>query len=184
MNYQGTVLIAHPNLKIDNPFYRTAIYIYQDHVDQGTAGLVLNRPSRSSVKEMVKDQHIIFPENSSMVHQGGPVNTSAITVLHTDDWASTNTVSAGRGLLISSDELMFEKISTGNQPIYWRAFGGMCGWLPGQLESELKGRFPYRPENSWLTMKANTESIYDYDGENQWKHLMEKCSQHMFDKYI
>lgn len=184
MHRKGQLLISHPNLKVTNPFNRTVIYIYQDHPQQGTAGLVLNRPGSVTVKEMARESHTMYPDGHTLVHQGGPINPQAITILHSDEWQSTNTVSAGNGLAISSDELMLEKISTGNCPIYWRTFSGMCGWQPGQLEAELKGTFPYVKEQSWLTVQGDCATLFDSDGDEQWQHCLKLSGQKMFDAYF
>jgi len=184
MTYKGSLLISHPNLQVSNPFSRTVIYIYQDHPKQGTAGIVLNRPAQVTVKEMARESHVMFPDGQTLVHTGGPINPHAITILHSDEWQSSNTVGAGNGLAISSDEVMLEKISSGNTPIYWRTFSGMCGWLPGQLQAELKGTFPYTKEQSWLTVQGDCATLFDSDGDEQWENCLELSGQRMFDAYF
>jgi putative transcriptional regulator len=184
MNKIGKLLIAHPNVEAENIFAKTVIYVYQDDSEQGSLGVILNKPSRFRITDIAAEKNIVFGDTTKKVYHGGPVNPQALVLLHSDDWYSTNTVGAGNNLCVSSDNNMLEKISNGDEPAYWRLFGGMCGWAPGQLEAELSGQWPYRPENSWLTADANDSLIYDYDGKSQWTNLVEISSQQMFDKYI
>ena len=184
MNRIGKLLIAHPNVEKENIFARTVIYLYQDDPEQGSLGVILNKPSRFRISDVCAEKNIVFGDTTKRVYHGGPVNQQALVLLHSDDWQSANTANAGNNLCVSSDNTMLEKIATGNEPAYWRLFGGMCGWAPGQLDAELSGQWPYRPENSWLIAQANDELVYDYDGKAQWTNLVETSSQQMFDKYI
>ena len=184
MNKVGKLLIAHPNVEAENIFAKTVIYVYQHDSEQGSLGVILNKCSRFRITDICAEKNIVFGDTTKRVYHGGPVNPQALVLLHSDDWYSTNTVGAGNNLCVSSDNNMLGKISNGDEPAYWRLFGGMCGWAPGQLEAELSGQWPYRPENSWLTADANDSLIYDYDGKAQWTNLVEISSQQMFDKYI
>ena len=183
-NYAGKLLIAHPNVENENIFSKTVIYVYQDDAMQGSLGVILNKPSRFKISDVCAEKNIVFGDTTKRVYHGGPVNQQALVLLHSNDWSSENTADATNNLCVSSDNTMLSKISTGNEPAYWRLFGGMCGWAPGQLESELSGQWPYRPENSWLTADANDSLIFEYDGKSQWSNLVETSSQQMFDKYF
>ena len=184
MSYMGKLLIAHPNVEKENIFCKTVIYVYQDSPDQGSLGVILNKPSRFRISDVCAEKNIIFGDTTKRVYHGGPVNQQALVLLHSNDWSSQNTADAGNNLCVSSDNTMLEKIGSGNQPAYWRLFGGMCGWAPGQLQAELTGQFPYRPEHSWLIANATDDLIYGYDGRGQWSNLVETSSQQMFDKYF
>jgi len=180
----GKLLIAHPNLPNGNPFKHSVIYIYEDTEHNGTVGVVLNYHSNFTVSDLCKQKGIIFPDGSQNLHKGGPVNEQAILMLHTDEWQSHNTSKAGPGLHISSDNIMFNKIALGDQPAYYRIFAGMSAWQPGQLDMELRGQFPYKPENSWLLADANDSIIFEYDGDKQWQMAVELSSQQMIDQYF
>ena len=184
LNRIGKVLIAHPNLDNENPFYKTVIYLYQDDPQQGTIGVILNKKSRYTISNVCAEKNIHFGDTKALVYHGGPVNQRALVLLHTDDWQSKNTAWAGNNLCVSSDDVMMEKLGTGNQPAYWRLFGGMAAWQPGQLDAELSGEWPYRPENSWLVANANEEMLFTKDGNKQWEIAFQSSSQQMFDKYF
>jgi len=177
----GKLLIAHPNLPSDNWFHRTVIYIYAEKPKDGTLGICLNMNGSYSLKQLCYDKGIIYPDSNTNINIGGPVSRSSIIMLHTDEWSSHNTIEAGDSYSLSSDIAMFERLSLGDQPGYWKIFAGLCAWGPGQLDLELSGKFPYKNENSWLTAKATDDIIFNYDGEDQWKKAIELSSQQMID---
>lgn len=183
MSLTGKLLIAHPNVPVGNPFHRAVIYLYQDNTQEGSIGVIINKPSKFSLVEVFKDKGLEYPWSKKFIYHGGPVTQNALVLLHTNDWSSTNTATGGLNLCVSSDNQMFEKLAMGDEPIYWRLFGGMCGWAPGQLQAEMKGSFPYRAENSWLTAEANDTFIFSQQGEKQWQMAFELSSQQLFDQY-
>ena len=150
----------------------------------GTTGVVLNKPSTTSVQQLCYDHKITYPSSLPMVHVGGPINPAAMVLLHTDDWNSQNTAFAGNNLLISSDKLMMLKLSQGNEPIYWRMIVGLSAWAPGQLDMEIKGQFPYSKEHRWLTADPNEDIMFGYDGEEQWNKALEMYSHQTINQWF
>jgi putative transcriptional regulator len=184
MSRQGKLLIAHPNLPRNNPFYKSVIYIFNDN-SHGTQGIILNKPADLSVHEFLLTKRFDgFPETSAKMRFGGPLSTKTVYMIHTDDFESTSSAIAGKGLMLSSDDFMFEKMSYGQQPSAWRVAIGVCGWQPGQLDLELKGQRPYKSENSWLTAEGNDSIIFNYDGEEQWKNAMNLSSVQMINQFF
>jgi len=184
MSRIGQLLIAHPNLPKNNWFHQTVIYIYEDNNRIGTLGLCLNVPTTASVKALMNSKGILHPEGISQVYKGGPVNESAIILLHSDEWASANTTPAGPSYSLSSDDHMMQRLAEGDQPAYWRLFVGLCGWTAGQLDMEMRGTFPYSPENSWLTCTANDEILFQPDPIKQYETALEMSSNQMFDRFF
>lgn len=183
MSRVGQLLIAHPNLPDNTPFSKSVIYIGHDD-EKGVTGLVVNKPSALSVTDFLQRRGFDFINYGHRMRLGGPVNSSSVFMLHSNDWESSSSVDVGKGLSITSDEFMLEKLSMGYVPAYWRIFVGVCSWGAGQLEMELAGQFPYRQENSWLTCEANDHILFNYDGEDQWQKALELSSQQMIDSYI
>jgi putative AlgH/UPF0301 family transcriptional regulator len=179
----GKLLIANPNFPSISPFSKTVIYVYQDDDKVGTIGLILNKPAVTTVAEFCDDNGIMFPNDQASMHKGGPVSTTAIILLHTDEWESTNTVRVGNRLSITSDNHMLEKMSTGNMPAYWRAFYGVSAWHPGQLDKEIEGQEPF-VNNMWLTAEPTDSVLFEYDGGEQWVRAVELCSQQTIDHFF
>lgn len=183
MSRVGKLLIANPNFPDGSPFSKSVIYIYQDDEVNGTVGVILNNSSQLSVSKMCDQNGIMFPDTMPMMHVGGPVKRNALLLLHSDEWQSSNTASAGSRLRISSDSHMFFTISTGNEPLYWRAFIGCSIWKMGQLDAELRGGFPYA-KNMWLLADSNDDIIFNYHGEDQWIEAVDLCSQQTIDHFF
>ena len=179
----GKLLVAHPNLPENDWFRRTVIYIYNDN-DQNTLGVALNVETSTSVKKLCYDKGIIYPSEYPSVYKGGPVQQNTVLMLHTSEWISQNTISAGPGYHLSSDSVMFERLSLGDQPAYWKMCLGLCAWAPGQLDAELSGKYPYDSSNSWLICDANDDIIFNHDGEEQWKAAVELSSYQMINQFF
>src|SRR5437660_12857935 len=85
---RGQLLIAGPTL-LDPNFFRTVVLVVE-HSEDGALGLVLNRPSETTVAEAVPQlDELVDPSDQLFV--GGPVQPSSVIVLaqfeHPDDAA-------------------------------------------------------------------------------------------------
>ena len=75
---RGQLLIAGPGL-LDPNFWRTVVLIVE-HSDEGALGLVLNRPSETTVGEAVSELEELLDLDDPL-YVGGPVQPSALIVL-------------------------------------------------------------------------------------------------------
>src|SRR5579884_2581821 len=75
---KGQLLIAGPRL-IDPNFWRTVVLI-ADHNEEGAFGLVLNRPSETSVGDAVPELEQLV-DSDEPVFIGGPVQPSTVITL-------------------------------------------------------------------------------------------------------
>jgi len=172
---KGKVLVAHPSIP-GQLFGSSVVYVYEDTA-VGTAGIILNKQTNYSIRQMFADKGFIV-DDVGCVYAGGPINTRAITLLHSEEWHSQNSTPVGNGLCISSDSLMFEKMSMGNQPHYWRLAVGQCGWGPGQLDEEINGTGRFDGGTpSWLVTDVEIDLLFETDGERQWELAIDYCSR-------
>src|SRR5437763_16904452 len=75
---RGQLLIAGPGL-LDPNFWRMVVLVVE-HSDEGALGLVLNRPSETSVGDAVPELSTVV-EAGEQLFIGGPVQPSAVIVL-------------------------------------------------------------------------------------------------------
>src|SRR3977135_1332942 len=75
---RGKLLIAGPSL-LDPNFWRTVVLVIE-HTDEGALGLVLNRPSETTVGEAVPQLEPLVASDQQL-YIGGPVQPSAVIVL-------------------------------------------------------------------------------------------------------
>lgn len=158
---KGTLLIANPFLKDPN-FKRSVIFVCENQ-KEGAFGFVLNKQLPQNLPDILPDlQGINLP-----LYNGGPVQGDSLHFLH--QYPD----------LISGGEEVFDNVFWGgnfeslqihlqNEDIdknRIRFFIGYSGWSEGQLDNEMK-------EDSWLTVKATRELIFETKPENTWKEAL------------
>lgn len=144
-------------------FHRTVVLICQ-HDAEGAFGLVLNRSSENKVGEaLVAD----LPETlkAQPLFLGGPVQTSALSYLHTDSLLLEANVMQNLNLGHSLDSLieLGESFSPTQKVL---VYAGYAGWSPGQLEEEMK-------REAWLTHPASLDLVFHPEPARLW-HLILK----------
>lgn len=74
---KGTLLIA--NVALQDPNFKRTVVLLCEHNEQGTFGLVLNRPLDLYLPDVLEE----FDEWEAPLWLGGPVQTNTLHVLHT-----------------------------------------------------------------------------------------------------
>jgi putative transcriptional regulator len=145
-------------------FQRTVVLICR-HNAEGAFGLVLNRSTGNHVGEMIVAD---LPDTlkHSPLFLGGPVQPTALSYLHTDQFLPHADVLPNLSLGHSLDELM-EIGETVSPTKKVKLFAGYAGWSPGQLESELKSQ-------AWLTFPASIEMVFETPEDQLWPSILRK----------
>lgn len=148
---KGHLLVAVPKL-LDPNFFRT-VSILVEHTEKGALGLVLNRRSAITIKELWERVCKSTCEVEAPVQLGGPCE-GYLTALHTNAALADSEVLPG--LYFSQMPRRLERlVSRPEQPLLF--FLGFAGWGSGQLEKELR-------EGSWLTAPAEIGDVFrDHD---------------------
>lgn len=181
MSRTATILIAPPR-KIQEPWTKSVIFLHEDH-SGGSVGVILNKKSQVSIKELTKPMGIYWPTDE-MIYTGGPVANHALCMLHTPEVHFENTMRINRRYCISSSQDMLHMMSEMQRPRYWRMFIGLSAWAPGQLESEIVGSGPWAGQQTWLTAKADTSLVFELDGQPQWHRAIEVCTQQSVESWL
>src|SRR6201995_4584537 len=131
---RGQLLIAGPRLVAPN-FWRTVVLVVE-HSEEGAFGLVLNRPSETSVGEAVPELEALM-DSDEPLFIGGPVQPSTvITVAPFHDVEDAALVAfADIGVLGTGGPPIPEMA---DKVVRARGFVGHSGWGAGQLEAELE----------------------------------------------
>ena len=200
INLTHHFLIAMPGLNDEN-FNRSVVYLCE-HSERGALGLVINKPSDLDMLGLFQKVDLRLTRDDlahQPVLQGGPVHTERGFVLHesmrasdgaefppayptaaaaqtlettepgeaTDIdqrvYASTLTIPGGLEMTTSRDVL--EALSNGAGPRKVLISLGYSAWGQGQLESEIA-------ENSWLTVGADPEVIFDTPIEQRYERAL------------
>lgn len=136
----GQLLVSSPMLDDPN-FARTVVALLQ-HDEDGALGVVLNRPSTSSVGEHLPEWESVAAD-PALVFVGGPVSPEvAIGLARLESDVSPI---PGVSVVDLSD--------APHASIQIRVFSGYSGWSPGQLEFELN-------EEAWLLTPAIAADVF------------------------
>ena len=152
---RGHLLIAAPGLP-DVNFYRTVVLIIR-HDEDGAVGLVLNRPTNSTVREIWEMIAEVPCDVSDPINLGGPVS-GPLMALHTNGDLSESEIVPGVHFATHKDHLN-RVVRERNRP--FRIFSGYSGWAAGQLEGELK-------VGGWMTLKATCDLVFG-ESDSLWK---------------
>lgn len=171
----GKLLVANPNLR-GSMFERTIIYVI-DHKPQGASGFIVNLSTGISLDTVGRHTGIEWPTPREL-YRGGPVESSALYVLHSAEWyGSVNQQAVGNDLCVSSDEIAFERLAMGDTPAYYKVLSGVCGWAPGQLDDEIEGTASYSKGAGWLVMDYADRWVFNAEEQNRtWSLALEAAT--------
>ena len=156
----GRLLLASTTLEDPN-FARTVVLIGM-HSEEGALGLVLNRPSTSSVSDAVPQLEAMV-ETEEPVFVGGPVQSSSIVMLaEFADPEPAGLLVLGRiGLPAPDTSLEDLLVATTRRRIY----AGYAGWGEGQLDAEID-------RGDWIEQDAVPEDVFCERPEELWSSVL------------
>ncbi len=149
---KGHLLIASPHLQ--DPNFLHAVVLLILHGEDGTLGVVLNRPAGTTIQELWDDVGEEPCQTQKSFHLGGPVSGPLMAV-HTDPSLSEMEILPGLHFAAQKDHIN-ALVRQSEHP--YRLFVGHSGWGGGQLENELA-------EGAWLTMPATIEYVFAEESE-------------------
>jgi len=162
----GQLLLATPSLQ--DPNFKDAVVLVCSHDSEGSMGLIINRPRKVSMLDVLTDLNILNDDQvgdasalSHPVFEGGPIDEFRGFVLH-DGWhvfESTMQVTDDLNLTASRDVL--QELVKAEGPEHYMLILGYAGWAAGQLEIELAN-------NDWLIAPASHHIIFQEPPEQRW----------------
>ncbi len=161
---KGKLLVAAPKL-LDGNFVRTVILMV-DHSDTGALGLILNRPTGLTIKELWAQVLATSDEASGecatqdTVYSGGPC-TGTLMALHSNEEAAQLIVLPGVYFSSQIDQLS-TLVGMDSRPM--KVFYGYSGWGKGQLEREME-------TGSWLIAEPTLDLVLR-ESEDVWDVLV------------
>ncbi len=159
----GALLVAAPQL-VDPNFFRAVILVCS-HDDNGSLGVILNRPTDAPVAEFLPAWvvHLAPPD---VVFVGGPVQPEVAVALArrppgvapAEGWTP---VAGGVGLLDLSVE------DAAPDLVELRVFSGYAGWSAGQLEAEISA-------GDWFVVAGEPADSFTDDPEHLWREVLRR----------
>ncbi len=166
----GQLLVATPLLGDPN-FRRTVILIVEDEPEEGTLGVVLNRPTEVEVGQVLESWTDLVT-GPSVVFKGGPVSPNsalALALARGDDeplgWRSLDGSSLTARIGLVDLEAPPELLAGGITSL--RVFAGYAGWGPGQLRSEIE-------EGAWYVLAGEPTDAFLAEPERLWPEVLRR----------
>ncbi len=163
INLTNQFLIAMPGLA-DPSFFQTVTYVFS-HTDEGTMGIVINRPLNLNLGEIFTQMNLTKKDNvisNITVHDGGPANTDRGFIIHKPETKWQSSIRASDDIAVTTSRDILVAFSEGNGPEKSFIALGYAGWGAGQLEQELM-------ENYWLNSPSDTDIIFETPIELRWE---------------
>jgi len=166
----GRLLVATPQLGDPN-FRRTVVLIVEDDPDEGTLGVVLNRPTEVPL-DQVLEPWTPLASGPQVVFRGGPISPSsalALALVQGSDepvgWRSLDgtPLMSRIGLvdLGAPPELLAGGITS------MRVFAGYAGWGAGQLRDEIA-------DGAWFLLPGDPADAFAADPARLWQAVLRR----------
>jgi putative transcriptional regulator len=160
---KGRLLISEPFLL--DYFFKRSVVLLADHNEEGSFGVIINKPVQASFNEVVKD----FPDFDAQIYLGGPVQGDSLFFIHKLGDKIPESAEILKGLYWGGDietvrEMITLKIL---DPGDIRFFVGYSGWAPQQLDDELK-------RNSWVVSKTSSLQVFNISPDKMWPRYLKK----------
>lgn len=164
---EGQLLIATPSLQ-ESCFESSVIYIFA-HDKEGAMGVIINQLVENLSSSMLLSQLGVDPitvTEDIPVYFGGPVESGKGFLIHNSDYTPNDPIKTHGDIALSSNIDILKNIVKGNGPEKLIFALGYAGWTAGQLEKEIE-------DNSWLTVPATSELIFDCNNKDKWQQSAE-----------
>ena len=156
---KGDILLAEPFLA--DPNFKRSVVLMCEHQDEGSFGLVFNRPTMVSIEE---SNEIFLTGNN--IYFGGPVEQNTLHFIHKFDFLE-DSVALKDGVYWSGNYEQLKSLHAQGKvhPGTCRFFIGYSGWGSEQLNSELK-------QDSWVIARTNLQTLFEVEPEELWKNIL------------
>jgi putative transcriptional regulator len=161
---QGQLLVAAEDL--GDPNFIETVILLLEHNDEGSLGLVINRPTRVRLAELLPK--VTGLTERDLVFRGGPVQPEAVQLLVGGSEAPDGSRKICEGVYVSTRLEVLEQLASGSRTSRpFRAYTGYAGWGPGQLAGEMDAR-------SWHVLPSDSDAVFAAAPAALWDRLIER----------
>ena len=166
----GTLLIASDRLGDPN-FAESVVLIIRRDDDEGTLGLVLNRPADVTLAKAFPHLHA----TSDPVYEGGPVAPDAVqALLRSSSKPEDAELVVGNIYSVARKARLEKSIASRLPAADFRVYLGYAGWGPGQLENEIR-------QGAWSTAYG-AKYVFDGEPDSLWQRLNRDSQSQVADR--
>jgi putative transcriptional regulator len=166
----GRLLVATPMLGDPN-FKRTVVLIVEHESEQGTLGVVLNRPTKVPVGQVLEPWDDLAT-SPSVVFSGGPVAPNSALAIAlvpgTEEPAGWHPLDGAPAMtrlgLVDLDAppgLLAPAVAS------LRVYAGYAGWSAGQLMAEIE-------EGAWYVVQADPADAFSAEPDRLWPAVLRR----------
>lgn len=162
-SFNNQLLIAMPGM--DDPNFAATVTLVCEHNAEGALGIIINRPLNLDLGGLFEQLDLGNADSAILarpVVDGGPVSRERGFVLHDSGRAFESTVQVSADLQLTLSRDILDAMAAGEGPEQSLVALGYAGWEAGQLESEML-------ENTWLSVPATADIIFDVPFEERWR---------------
>lgn len=167
--FENQFLIAMPSL--NDPYFSRSLTYICEHNDDGAMGLVINQPTTLNLKALmsqIDDEIVVSEENAEqIVLAGGPVSQDRGFILHSNQQGWSSSLQLTDDMMVTTSKDILPAMATNKGPDKCLVALGYAGWTAGQLEQEIQ-------ENSWLTVEADPDIIFNTPIHRRWQAAVNK----------
>ncbi len=165
---RGKLLVAARHLDGRTAFARSVVLII-DHGPEGSTGLIVNRPSRMKLAEVMPSREDV-KERGDDLWVGGPVQPTRIMLLARAPERLPEAFPVFDEVQVILTKFGMDRaLGRGIPPAAVRAYAGYAGWSPGQLKSEIA-------DGDWHVVDADVKSVFSETPDGVWGELLEGMS--------
>ena len=153
----GVFLVAKPEMP--DPRFQETVILLLAHDDDGSMGLVINRPTDITIPGTLNTPHLIY--------RGGPVAANQFFALGRGTPPEGPSQPLWEDVWWSTQRRVIETLLAEEAtPDGLRVFTGYAGWGAGQLDAELQA------VNSWVLLEADPDDVFSQETESLWDRLI------------
>lgn len=172
----GRLLLATP-LLVEPTFARTVVFLLE-HDDDGTVGVVVNRPSRTPVGQVLPSWHA-SASDPDVVFTGGPVQPDGALclgevrpggrdeVVEGEDALRPLPGGAGLGGVLATVDLEADGGEVAPALANVRIYAGHSGWAGGQLADEIA-------QGAWIVVDGGKHDVFSRAPSVLWRQVLRR----------
>ena len=158
----GSVLVA--ARATGGVFHESIVYLLS-HDAQGSLGVIVNRPTKASLTDLLPEYAELEARRHSVLY-GGPVALQALKFLIRTSEHPGEAVRISAEIFASgSPQLLESLLHEDFDPGALRIFVGYAGWAPDQLNQELA-------RGAWYVTQLSTDEVFAAD-KAMWGRLID-----------
>lgn len=163
----GMFLAAAPMMW--DPNFRRCVILLCEHSEEGSFGLIVNRPLPFHSEELDG----MLAGQSPALSFGGPVQPTSLHYLHDEAEAIPASTEIVPGVHWGGDFSRVQELAQTTQldDLKIRFFLGYSGWGEDQLQTEVNN-------NDWIPAPVHRDLLFDDDTDQIWAGVLERLGGH------